>query len=407
MNVLLIAYYYPPINSGGTERPLKMAKYLPRFGHEVNVLTHSYKKNALYTGSVLRIYDISHNKHRKGIYKGIWCCLRGYTELLNLTGIYHSIYSFWKDSVIRNAERIISQCEPDVILATYPPVEDFEIGLYLSQRYHLPLVADFRDGLLFEPIEITRINRYTCIQRAYQNIEREVAQKSSAIITVSPPITEYFIRTYHCKNVITIPNGFDWEDFKEVSDELHLDPEKFHIVHTGRFGGSYAGRNITPFVNALRKLVSDHSQIQEKLRLHLIGHIEKKERVVMQDLISNGTIVYHGLQERNTTLSFQVKADLLLLMTAVNRRSMVTAKLPEYLGANRPIFALTFQTYAEEIIKTTGTGWTVHPQDEEKIYQLLYNIILDTSFYQSLTPSTEEIAKFSREKQMEKLSEIL
>jgi glycosyltransferase involved in cell wall biosynthesis len=384
-----------------------MVKYLPRFGHQVTVLTHSYTRHEFGNPAEIRIYDLSHNTQRAGTHQLLWICLRGWTEFLNICGRYHSIYSSWKKAVIRHSKTILAQSKPDIILATYPPVEDLEIGISLSKRYHVPLLADFRDGLLFEPIENKRINQYPCIRREYARIERSVVQCSSAIITVSPPITEYFINTYQQHGVFTIPNGFDEEDFNHIDRSIHLDTEKFNIVHTGRFGGSYAGRNIAAFVNALRRLSSNHSGLSKKLRLHFIGHLEKKELALMKDLIKENLVIYHGLLDRPAALAFQLQADLLLLLTAVDRKSMITAKLLEYLWAKKPILALTSHTYAEKIIHLTGTGWTVHPHDEKKIYHLLYNIMFDTSFYHALTPSEEEISTFSRYKQIKKLSTLL
>ena len=407
MNILLIAYYYPPINSGGTERPLKMVKYLSQFGHKMTVLTHSYSRKDISQPGEIRIYDVSHNKDRTGFHKFTWSCLRGWTEFLNIFGKYHSIYSFWKQNVIKTAEEIISQVKPDAIIATYPPIEDLEIGLYFSKRYNIPLIADFRDGLLFESIEVTRIDRYRCIRLKYERIEKYITESSSLILTVSPSITEYFINAYQCKNVVTIPNGFDPEDFEYVEDWPAFEPEKFHIVHTGRFGGSDAGCQITPFVNALRKLVSEYPKIRKKLRLHLLGVMKDEELSEFRELLEDGIIVLYGLLDRNTALSFQKSADLLLLITSVSRTSVATSKVFEYLYASKPILALTSRTYAEEIIHLTGSGWTVHPHDETKIHDMLYKIITNRTYYQSIHPSAEEITEFSRKKQMEELDKKL
>src|SRR5262245_50095307 len=37
--VLFVAYFYPPLANSGTQRPLKLANYLPEFGWEPLVLT--------------------------------------------------------------------------------------------------------------------------------------------------------------------------------------------------------------------------------------------------------------------------------------------------------------------------------------------------------------------------------
>lgn len=407
MNILLIAYYYPPINSGGTERPLKMAKYLPSFGHHVTVLTHTYDKRNTGDAATLRIYDPGYNCYRKGVYKALWGSLRLGVEALNRLGRYASIYSLWKRAVLNQAAHIMAAARPDVILATYPPVETLEIGLYLSQQYQLPLVADFRDGLLFEPIEQKRIQQYTCIQRTYAQVEHEVAHIASAILTVSPPITEYFKKQYNCSHALTIPNGFDPEDFEHLDKTVSLESGKFHIVHTGRFGRSDAGCKIAPFFHALGQLISEHPRLKARLKLHLVGQIDTQEFEIIKDWVNEGIISYHGFQNRQTALSFQAKADLLLLITTVDRKSVATSKLFEYLGAGRPILGLTSQTYAETIIRSTGAGWTVHPDDENGMYDLLYKIMTDSEFYLSLRRAKTAIAAFSRVTQIEGLGNIL
>jgi hypothetical protein len=41
MNLLLVAYFYPPCRDTGAHRPAAMAKWLRRVGHRVTVLTTS------------------------------------------------------------------------------------------------------------------------------------------------------------------------------------------------------------------------------------------------------------------------------------------------------------------------------------------------------------------------------
>jgi glycosyltransferase involved in cell wall biosynthesis len=190
MKILLIAYYYPPINTGGTTRPLKMAKYLEQFGHDVTVLTHTYEKTRFTEPGIIRIKDISNNKNRRGVKRFSWFLLRIYTEILNRLGIYHSIYSWWKRKVLKNRDKIMEIAKPDMIIATYPPVETLEIGLSLSKKCNIPLISDFRDGLLFEPIEEKRINQYPCIKKTYRSIEKAAVEHSSAVITITSVITD-------------------------------------------------------------------------------------------------------------------------------------------------------------------------------------------------------------------------
>ncbi|GAK60670.1 glycosyltransferase-like protein [Candidatus Vecturithrix granuli] len=406
MKILLIAYYYPPIASGGTERAVKMAAYLRRFGHEVWVLTQTYQPSMQSTPSEIRVYDPSHNRHRVGIYTGQWLGLRLYTELLNRLGIPHSIYSWWKGTVLKQAKSIVTSVKPEVILATYPPVEDLEIGLFLAQQFDLRLVADFRDGFLYEPIE-TRFQKYTCLAAYYARIEQAVAEHASAVITAFPTLSEYFSEKYDCQNVVTMTNGWDAEDFDQLPEEIPLDPAMFNIVHTGSVGGSYSRRDIRPLLEALHHLLRHDPQLTSRLRVHFVGLLQPRELAAIRDLQHKGVIIYHGMVPRKTALAFQVKANLLLLITSSGRKGAAPGKLFEYLCAKTPVLALASEGYTKDILERTGVGWSVAADDVHQIADLLSRIVSDQAFYASLHRSEQEIAQFSRETQMRKLHEVL
>jgi glycosyltransferase involved in cell wall biosynthesis len=449
LKILIIAYYYPPINTGGTLRPLKWAQYLPQWGHEVTILTHTYNKNKTEPGppQIIRFRDISCNKRRPNLYKkGQWLILRSFTETLNILGIYHSIYTWWKRKVIKNSETIIQQAQPGIIIATYPPVETLEIGLHLAKKYNIPLISDFRDGLMFEPIEIKRINQYRCIRKRYSEIETEAAEQSTAITTVSQPIMDYFEKKYHPKHSAVISNAFDPEDLKDIATHennqkllqggirkaqsagreanntidavrkapcaMRLPPGRrrqkhFNIVFTGRFSLSVKNRRVDFFFDAVRLLVEKEKHLEKKIKIHLVGEYRKEELQGLKDLIARGIVVNHGFVERSQSLAFQRAADLLLIITEPERRSMVTAKIFEYLYAGKPILALTHKTVLEDIIKETKTGWIVHPHQPKAIADLLRKIITNTTFYNSIEPVWEKIEQYSIKTQVDKLNRLL
>lgn len=407
MKILLIAYYYPPINTGGTVRPMKMAKYLPQFGHRVTVLTHTYDKTDLSDSDVLRIKDISHNRNRRGLKKIQWLFLRLITETLNKLGIYHSIYYWWKKEVLKNGRRIIETVKPDVILTTYPPVETLETGLELSKEFGIPLISDFRDGLLFEPIETKRINQYRCIRKRYAEIEKAAAEHSAAITAIARPITDYFEQEYGVTAAHIISNGFDPEDFGDSAGETVFEPGHFNIVFTGRFALSDKYNRVDYFFDALRSLIEEHKGLVDRIRLHLVGEYRREEMDELRDLIDANIIKLQGFVAREKSIAFQKAADLLLIITPPDRRSATSIKIFEYLYAGKPVLALTHQTVLEDIIRETGSGWIVHPHKPEEIARLLQQIVTDRGFYKSLQPNRQKIEQFSVTHQLEKLSKIV
>lgn len=407
MRVLIVAYYFPPASSGGTERPLKMVKHLTRLGHEVTVLTHTYQSRDVVSGAELRVYDPSHNRDRVGVGAVLWLSRRLLTAGLNLAGVYHSIYSGWEKRVLSESGRLMAAADPDVLIATYPPVENLEIGLDLSRHFGIPLVSDFRDGLVFEPIERDQILRHRCVEKHYRIVERQVAERSAALVTVFPSLSDHFRSTYRCDDVVTIPNGYDSEDFQSLEPSGLLDAESYNIVHAGRFAGSYSGRDVRPLAQALTLLATRTTTDDRAPVVHLLGSLTARERRSFGDLMARGVVVEHGLVPRPVALSAQTEADALLLLTSRDRLGSAPGKLFEYLGAGRPIIGLTRDSFAEKIIRETGAGWTVDPGDPDAIAGLLASLLAGRPPDPRFAPDRDRVEEYARHRQMARLEKLL
>jgi len=405
--ILFIAYYYPPIKSGGSQRVINFIKYMRLNNFEVTLLTSSYKYSEFKT-DIIRIFDLSFNMNRKGIKKIIWFILRIYTEFINKFGQYHSIYSWWKNNVKRNSEKIIKSVKPDIILVTYPPVETLELGLFFSNKFNIPMISDFRDGLLFESIEEKKLTKLKIINSYYKGLERNVIMNSSYVLTVSDPITNYFKTRYKLENVQTVYTGFDKDEIKYLQNKSeYFENNKFNIVFTGRLNLSDSSNKTGDFFNAVSDLIKDEGSLKNKIKIHLAGEFTKEESDSFSNLVNIGVIENLGFLSRQESLVLQRKSDLLLIITSIERSSIVTSKIFEYLMAEKPILAMTYGTELEKIIKLTKTGWVIHPHDYKGIKTLLQRVITDKNFYNQLKPDKKMIDSMSTKEQIEKLKNII
>jgi len=403
LKVLLVAYHFPPMNNGGVQRPLQMSKLLPLFGVDVCVLTHTYSRTDLHSDpGTLRVYDTN----SKGVGKLLHYPLRVMQRLSRALGRSTSWHGVWSGAVMRRSDLIFQIAKPDVVLSTYPPVETLELGLYLSEKYGVPLVADFRDGLLFEPIEGEML-RSKRTRARYRRIEQRIARQAAGIVTVSDPISNYFKSEYRHRVVLTIPNGFDPDELWVEPTANEVDCTRFNLVYTGRLGLSEKGRHAPAFIEAVTRIVKDVPGVADKLRIHFVGDLSAAEKAVLSELTALGVVRLHGPVERSRALGFQRAATLLLLLTASGKTSVATSKLFEYLNSGRPILGVTRNTAAEQIILQTKAGFVVDPADSDAIYGLLERLVLDPRSVGSIHPCVSEIAKYSRPHQMESLASFL
>ncbi len=188
LRLLVIAYHFPPQNSAGAQRPMQMQKLLPKFGVDVSVLTHSYDRTDLASDpNLLRVFDTN----SRGFGKLLHYPLRIVQRLSRMLGGANSWHGVWARGVKRRAADIMRIANPDIVLSTYPPIETLDLGLYFSEQFGVPLIADFRDGLLFEPVEPTMLQSASTRAR-YHDIERRIGLQTAGVITVSDPISDYF-----------------------------------------------------------------------------------------------------------------------------------------------------------------------------------------------------------------------
>jgi len=351
-----------------------MAKYLPLHGVEVTVLTgNDQVEDIVLDENIISIKDINHRS--KSVFGYTW---RAVQKILRTMNFYRGIHSYWLSKALSNSKIIIELSKPQIILASYPCIEALEIGIKLSKEYGIPLVVDFRDGLMFEPLE-TKLLRKTSFQNYYANVEKIAVETAISVISISEPISNYFSYKYKCSNSLTLPNGFDNDEIHELRG-YPWDENLIHIVHTGRISSSRDiasdGNGIMSSLSqALKNVHNASPDLISRLKIHFVGNLNPKERAFLSFFVDLGIVNLWGQLPRSTALSFQKKADCLLLITAADQASVATGKIFEYLASEKFILALTSGTEAEKIILSTGAGVAIHPNNTDEIAEYLLGII--------------------------------
>ncbi len=403
MKILLVSYYYLFKDNTGSLRAQAMAKYLPQNGLDVTVLTYCAQSSPIsFADGLVGVTDVT----RETVPLPFFYVFRLLQKALRWLGVYRGLCERWRDAALSNAHEIISRIQPDAILASYPSVEALEIGLALADKYSLPLICDFRDGLMFEPLDF-KAQQQQSVREYHQKLEARVVAASKLIMTVSEPISDYFRSYYQHGNVLTLHNGFDSDDI--VPDLSCPLPAGFiNVVHTGRLAISRAtttgkGQGVDALMSALNLLLARAPESAKYLRLHFVGQLSTHEKNCLGALVEKGIVKIWGHQPRARALGFQHFADVLLLITAPDQASIATGKLFEYLYAAKPILALTRGTEAARIISETTAGFIVPPDEPEEISIALEMLVLQRGL---LTQSRNEeiIAEFTRSKQMGRLA---
>lgn len=383
--ILIIAYWYPPFNNGGVQRILNFKKYLPRYGYQVDIVTSNDTGKFIEKEEFVYRYKAascpnSTGKIKKGTFSIIFL-----NRLMVFLGLRGDAILYWKKEVLNKISEDIDVSSYDYILASFPPQTNLEIGEELSKRYNIPLIIDYRDGLLYNPFPIIKISPFQKIRA--RNLEKRLAKHAILHVAVNSAIGDYFRNEYHTPT-IDIPNGFDDEEiFTDSNFEL---PKGFNIVYTGSLSLSRK----TYSIDQISRIIESNSDTN----FVFIGKFSKSELQIFTKY--KNVFVYKQL-ERKKIIPIQRKADMLLLVTG-DEPSAMTGKLFEYLFSQTPILNLGRNNIGSKIIEETNSGKSFHPKELESIHDFISKVRKNEIQFKYVN-----LEKYTRREQCRRLANYL
>ena len=410
MKVLLVTLYFPPAGGGGVQRPLKFATHLPALGIETHVLapddpkwvhrdddlappTQAWVHRARYVGPKGRLpADELHGL------TGIQRAGRK-TALAFRRGLVPDENVTWNLTAIPAAIRIARRENIDVVLTTSPPTSIHLIGAAVRRATGARWIADLRDSIVANPHRRTESPLVRAKERTGERVARLVGRKADAVVAVSAPIADE-MRGLGAARVQTIANGCDFEDFAGL--EYHPSP-RLRITHTGSFFGRRSPR---PILEALA--TSDADAV-----LRFVGDFRKADREWADRLGLDDRLELLPYLPRRDVLAVQKDSEALLLLipeSGGRGRAVLSAKVFEYLAAERPILAaVPPDGAAAELIRETGAGTVVAPEDVDALRAALEQLSADhRSGRLNGTPLSADVRqRLSRRARAEELAELI
>lgn len=269
--LLMITYYWPPLGGPGSLRPVKFAKYLPRFGIMPKIITCKEIAYHSHDGSLaddVPGIDVTRTDSLDP------------ARLMYRLGMRNYRVKDWHGTIKRAvnlpdnklpwapfAYRAGKRKDFDQIFVTGPPFSAFITGYCLAKSTGKPLIADFRDAWLEYPFM-----RYEGpIQKGFVRYWEEKIVRSAEVITVvDDNIKSALADRYpqYAGKISVISNGFDPDDF--VPTER---PRAFTISYLGTIRPERDPENV---LRAVGRFCATKRVGADKIRFKFIGHVEER-----------------------------------------------------------------------------------------------------------------------------------
>jgi len=375
--VLLIAYSFPPRTAVGSVRAEGLAKYLPKYGWDVSVLT------ADHPGGPEPRYEVYEATHRHWLRRfesmgsmasanttnGSGHSLKGFRSSLKASArllvCYPDPQIGWYKAAVSTGRSVISRERIDVILSTSKPETAHLVASALKAYSSLPWVADLRD--------LWTQNHYHTgflwsLRRILETrLEKRTLGSADAIVSVSEPLCSELSKLHPDKMTLAIPNGFDPETYETGPHSL---TRELSITYTGSL---YDGRRDPgPLFKVVYKLYSRGMIDPNTFRVRFFG---SDVRLVKHIAALHGVerfVEAHPRIPRNEILLRQRESHVLLSINwnRSEEEGVYTGKLFEYLAAKRPILAIGGPGgVVKSLLESTGAG--NYASSEREIQQIL------------------------------------
>ena len=373
-NILIVCHGFPPNPGIAGRRWAKFAKYLHKSGYNVHVIASekitdsSSNWNNDIKGIPVGYLPYKFPKvitlNKPGILNKIkyrfWLFI---LKLLNRGNFYDRSF-FWKKQITKKVSECIETKNINTVIVTAGP---FFLSYYvtlLKNKYpHVKFIVDFRD-LWTADSEITSFSTLSKKRILHEKFfERRTILQADVVLTVGEQMSRYFDSLAINKQVYTLPNGFDEDDFDQVV--IEKDNDTSDLIKLVFAGTLYINLDyiLIPFFEALIKLREDHLNLFNKLRFEFYGTFPESYKVLVNKYNLNEIISYNEKLPLNKIYSKikNAKACMLFLNDVYN--FALSTKFCEYISQNKKIIVVSSKGQTSEFITSNQLGYWISPKD--------------------------------------------
>ena len=419
--ILVVAYHFPPEASIGTYRTLRLVRHLVESGWDVTVVTGT---QATYAAScpidlellprvppdvrvvrapVFRPFDRLSAMLKKGaprsaianspspagngspdpgVGRAAW--LQRSKQYFDAVTRIPDPHVGWLLPAVAVSFKTALRHWPDVVYSTAPAWTGQLVARTLASIMNCAWVADFRDPWARAP---WREERLPVATRSAEVLERSVIRRADAVVfTTRKNLDEY--SAFYGRSIASkfhlVRNGCDRSEFDGIAP-LQRDA-RFVMLHAGSL---YGGRKPTALFSALaalrdRGVINAQSFCFRQVgRVALNGFDMAAER---SRLGLDGLVEMVAAQPRKEILREMISASCLLLLQPGTTVS-IPGKLFEYFAAGRPILAIAEDGETSDLVRASGRGLAVLPDDQAGIERAIESLVTATAPLLAATPA--------------------
>lgn len=411
MNLLMLAFEFPPLGGVGVQRSLKFAKYLPEHGVRPVVVTPDKASLEAVIGpareaalldelpAVTRIERVPCPPVRRGGSRlGNW--------LHQFFSLGEGLGRAWRGPLLAAWSELVHRERPAALYVSVPPFSMAPLAVELAQHSGLPLILDFRDNW----------SQWCCSPqpswlhyRLTLRRERACLEAASAVVCVTRQMVEDLQRVHPgvaAEKFHVIANGYDAALPESPPPRPARGEEPFVIGYVGSFYYTpetraallnpwwqrpphrwlqYAPRREdwlyrSPFFffRALRRLLVERPDLRARVKVRFVGDTPAWLRAQVEEFGLTDVVEHLGRMSHRACLEFQASCDALLATSAKvigGRDYCIAGKTFEYVASQAPIIAFVTEGEQRDFLAASGLALVCDADEPEAGARALSDLI--------------------------------
>ncbi len=408
--VLFIANDFPPPIKGGNMRVYKFVKFLKKQGVQVFVICNHWDiqseirkdptlfqelsgVNFINVPALFRSKNLIEPSSTNRAVKSTFSVLNFVKHIIS-NFLFPDLYYFtWNRFAFKKSKEVIIEFQIKNVIISSPPHSSQIIGKRLKNLFDdkINWVADFRD---FWSLSHDYSKRNRVLKFMVHQIEKRILSEADNVLFVSKGIKDATISRFNLKNLsrksLVIHNGYDEEDFIDLSNQSLIDNSEINFSYLGTMFGSQTNHKLLDGIEYFK----ENYERGELVNFNLVGEFDT---VILKKVQGLGCIKIFNKLKHKAALNFMNSSSVLILILPNDFEGSVafSGKFFEYLKIGKPILAIVPPGEVSSIIEKFNLGEIANPDDPLNISFKMNEMISKLDSYSKM-PS-DEIFKYSRE----------
>jgi hypothetical protein len=380
---LLVAYYFPPLNSIASHRTYSFAKYLNEGRNSLDIICPKWEDDLNLNSSNYTAYYTSIRKPDINF---------GQQKVLGLSKIRQQIFnkylkinffrerhpSFFYKEVIEVLKKI-NLNDYDYLITSYGPLDSIHIGNYIkSVNPGITWIIDYRD--LYSQNDYYKMG---FARPFFNRFEKKITASADAFITVSNVLKNTLEKLLKKPGKV-IYNGYD--DYStSVDSDFENEIKKSELPIISYAGSLYQGeRDVRPFLEYFKK-----NKLDERFSL-FFALINDFDEVYLREIMSKinlKNVVIRRNLSFGQSIALQNRSSILLMLANFNGKGngFLTGKIFEYFAAQKPVVysgttTSDYELYRLIIDYKIGESFDKFAWNEPEKYIALDNTVFHRKF---------------------------